>query len=216
MKKPLSILSKIGCFILLITSLVSCMSRVQGHSVYFNIELNKVRLNGVEVKGIENSMAFKDDNISISFERDLSSVSFYLLNLSSQSIVVDWNKCSIVGPAGDVESVIHKGVKLVDKNNVLTNSNIPPNSVLSDFIMPKDAPYLPSINIGWKYRYMYMWTYTTKENADEAQSRLEGKPTRIVMSLERGSETLEYDFEFILVSPVYGDNVSVPNIGKSN
>lgn len=201
-------------FVLVLTLAGCASSKVQGHSVYCNIELNKVKLNGIEVATDIHDMFFSDENIAVSFTRELSSISLELLNKTPQALTMVWDKCAFVNANGEVDGVIHEGVKLVDKGAPLKNTNIPSQSYLNDFAIPQSAPYMSNVYVGWQYKYIYMWTYPSKESAEEAKKRLDNQPTRLILYLSQNNEILEYDFEFLLKSPIYGNDLKVSNVGK--
>lgn len=61
-----------------------------------------------------------------------------LTNRLEETIEIDWNKSAIVDRANKVHRIIHRGVKIVDRDGIMPPSVIPPGATLEDFVYPAD------------------------------------------------------------------------------
>lgn len=191
MKKLLLLIFTISLF-----SSCATLTNTEGLAI-LNIQLDNVKLNGVEVAKVGDNMKYEDNNISINFQRETSCISFELLNKTSKSLTLVWDKSSLVDHVMNVEAIIHEGVKLIDRNAAIKDTNIPAKSYLKDFVMPVSIPVFIN-GIGWRYNTIYTWEYSNKQQALEAIDYLENKPTRLILYFEQDSLPLEYDFTFLL------------------
>jgi len=59
-------------------------------------------------------------------------------NRTQEAIEVDWNRTVLVDANGHTHKVIHRGVRLVDRESLLPPSVVPSGSTLEDFVFPTD------------------------------------------------------------------------------
>jgi len=116
------------------------------------------------------SMAFQDDAINVTFALDKTSLEFVLLNKSDGPIKIDWNLVSFVEFDGTAQSVIHNGIKLVDRTNPKAPTMVPPRAKITDAIVPVNnieltdnqwvtGPILPQGPVGSKLGGMEFSVY---------------------------------------------------------
>ena len=75
---------------------------------------------------------------------------FRLTNKTDKLITIDWDRCTLVGPAGYSMRVIHRGTKYVAAAAVQPPSTIGPKARLSDLFVPAEAVEL--IDNRWQVR----------------------------------------------------------------
>ena len=202
--------------LLLITMLVmSCSSIIPGHSVYFNLGLISAKLNGEEVPEYITGMSFEDDVIKIDFVRNPKLISFDLFNKTDRAVEIIWDKSCLVNTYGNVEKIMHKGVKLTDREESQKPSIIPSKATHSDIITVVDAVTY-NRNYGWNYKYLFTWAFKDRKDADVTAEEQSGKTTRILLYLQQGNEFFEYEFEFELNDPIQGYNINANKVGQKN
>jgi len=84
------------------------------------------------------TLAFHDDALAISFGFGRTEIDFTLQNNTDDPIKIDWNLVSFVESWGSAQGVIHKGVKLADKQAAKPPTVIPPGAKIEDMVVPLD------------------------------------------------------------------------------
>ncbi len=85
---------------------------------------------------MDKNLEYHNDSLSIAFSLQKTEIEFVLHNNSDEPIKIDWNLVSFVQPNGASQGVIHKGVKLVDRQASKPPSMVPPKANLEDIIVP--------------------------------------------------------------------------------
>lgn len=78
-----------------------------------------------------------------------------LLNTESGAVLIPWDLAALAGPGGRTYRVIHRGVRLMDRNAPQAPSVIPPGEVLDDFVFPVDLIHYSGWYRGWTYREFF-------------------------------------------------------------
>jgi hypothetical protein len=82
------------------------------------------------------NLEYHDDTLAITFSLQRTEIDFVLQNNSNDAIKIDWNLVSFVQSWGTAQGVIHKGIKLADKQAIKAPSMIPPKAKIEDMIVP--------------------------------------------------------------------------------
>ena len=137
------------------------------------------------------NLVWEDANIKISFTVTQSQIQFDLRNKTEEPIKIDWNQVSYVDVLGDSHRVMHKGVKLADRENSQPPSTIPPTANISDMVYPTDYVHYSSGKYGgWSEEDMF---------PDAPKAKLyKGKSFSVFMPLEINGKTKNYFFRFII------------------
>ena len=121
---------------------------------------------------------------------------FDIFNKTDSGIRINWDDLSMIYPDGTSSRVIHKGIKLIDRNNPQASTIIPPNASITDILIPSekisDTSYL-----GWGYAPLF----------DGDSLRWDGEKFGIYFPLEIKGNKQEYIFKFKI-------SVSKPSRGK--
>jgi hypothetical protein len=135
------------------------------------------------------NLEYHDDALAITFSLQKTEIDFVLQNNSNDPIKVDWNLVSFVQSWGTSQGVIHKGVKLVDKQAVKAPSMIPPKAKIEDMIVPVENVELVAGD----------WLTHALLAEGPAALQLVGQEFSIFMPLEIGGTTKNYTFTFKIV-----------------
>ena len=148
--------------------------------------LEKIKVSGEELQPKENKREFEDDTIKILWSPLPEQFGFDLTNKSSDFMEVIWDQCSFVDQKGQTHKVFHIGVKYINKNESQPPSSVPPETNLSDMVVPSDYAYFES---EWKVRNNY---YTTISDEEKFQS----ETIRVILTLKKGEKKVHYIFYF--------------------
>ncbi|KMY67206.1 hypothetical protein AAU61_09975 [Desulfocarbo indianensis] len=132
-----------------------------------------------------NELSYKDNFISISFKPNYKQLAFQLRNESSKPIRVLWNEASFVDVESKAHKIIHKGIKLINKEKEMTSTTIPPEAILDDLVAPIDLTEL--VDNKWKTRDIL-----PRQKIGE----LKGKCFSFFLPLTIGDMKKEYLFKF--------------------
>jgi hypothetical protein len=139
--------------------------------------------------GLSKELRFDDPSIGISFVVvDDNQITFELQNKTGEPISIDWNKVAYVDPASESHRVMHKGVKFVDRDNVLPATLVPPMAKLTDLIFPIS-------HVRWS-TVLREWMQDPIFPSGEAALTLKGKTFGIFMPLILEGEIKNYNFTF--------------------
>jgi hypothetical protein len=135
------------------------------------------------------NLEYHDDALAISFSLQRTEIDFVLQNNSNDPIKVDWNLVSFVQSWGTSQGVIHKGIKLVDKQAVKPPSMIPPKAKIEDMIVPVENVEFIAGD----------WLTHSLLAEGPAALHLMGQEFSIFMPLDIGGTTKNYTFSFKIV-----------------
>jgi hypothetical protein len=134
--------------------------------------------------------SFQDDAASFNFALEKTSLSFVLKNKGDAPIKIDWNLVSFVQPDGNAQSVVHNGVKLIDRTAPKAPTMVPPRARIEDSITPVDNIELVE----------NVWTTNQLLPAGPTGLKLVGEEFSIFLPLDIGGSTKNYNFVFKILS----------------
>ncbi|MGH9971709.1 MAG: hypothetical protein ACREBG_28480 [Pyrinomonadaceae bacterium] len=102
--------------------------------------------------GESKDLVFEDSDLQISFSVSAAGMAFVLYNKTDAPIKVDWNQVSYIDTDSESHRVIHRGVRLIQRDESQAPSIIPPAAKLSDFILPSDYFSYSSLKTEWIQR----------------------------------------------------------------
>ncbi len=143
---------------------------------------------GDELNSSPESLSFSDDLISIIFVIGDKDINFEIQNKTDNGIKIIWDNISLIYKDGRASRVIHKGTRLMDRNNSQVPSMIPPKAKISDLLIPSE-------NITYTAGFWNYWSLFKEEN----NQSISEKRFRIYFPLEIKGDTKEYTFRFKLV-----------------
>jgi len=135
------------------------------------------------------NLEYHDDALAITFSLQRTEIDFVLQNNSNDPIKVDWNLVSFVQSWGTSQGVIHKGIKLADKQAVKPPSMIPPKAKIEDMIVPVEN--VEFIAGDWLTHSLFV--------DGPASMNLVGQEFSIFMPLDVGGTTKNYTFTFKVI-----------------
>ena len=144
------------------------------------------------VKDVENH--FIDKIIDIKFLFSHNEVLFELKNQSDIPIKLDWDKVAFIDIEGNSHRVIHKGVRLIDRNSPQVVTTIPPKAKISDFWVPSDNIYYSETISEWCYLPI------NKDISFLDKESYVGKSLSIFFPLLIGHDETNYSFKFKITS----------------
>jgi hypothetical protein len=111
-----------------------------------------------------------------------------MLNKTDRGIKINWDEVSYISPTGEAMRVIHKGIRFIDRNTPQPPTIVPPNSRISDIIVPSEHIYFVSGKYGsWVTMDLFY---------DFDKTKYEGKEFSVYMPMEIKGERKEYTFTF--------------------
>lgn len=148
---------------------------------------------------------FSDSLIDVEFSTRTSNIDFKLKNVSNKSIKLIWDDFSFVNEKGAAQKIIHKNIKLNNKEGAQAPTVIPTNSYIEDTVTPiDDIEFVGSKNYGglytspvyWKKAYIFpKLLYGYSKQKDLAKS-LVGNNYSLLMVIEKDNTKIEYKFDF--------------------
>jgi hypothetical protein len=173
-------------------------------SINYDISLDKVNLINPEkidltdiVKDDMNKYTFNDERIKIKWGFSPSQFSFNLLNQTTDSIEIVWDKSAYIDIDGKNHRLIHSGVKYIERNNSQPNTIIIPNTSIDDIIYPSDYIYYNEGEYGgWRESPLFNTYVEQKSALDEAINTYVGKNVQTLLSLKIGDNIYNYVFTF--------------------
>jgi hypothetical protein len=134
-------------------------------------------------------LVFRDDALAMAFSLRQTEIGFTLQNNTDVPIKIDWNLVTFVESWGGSQGVIHKGVKLIDKQAAKPPSLIPPKARLDDMVVPVDR--VEFVEGRWLIQPLLIQGPTSLKTV--------GQDFSIFMPLEIGTTTKNYIFTFTVV-----------------
>jgi hypothetical protein len=128
-----SIISVFFCFVF---SVFGCSRGLIGTSYSYRYTLEN-----------SDSLSFSNDIIKADFSVDGSSVKYTIVNKSSEPIKIIWDDASLT-LNGNVEKIIHKGIKYNEAGSFQSPTTIPPKSTLKDLALPINHIYFQNFREG--------------------------------------------------------------------
>jgi hypothetical protein len=101
-------------------------------------------------------LIFEDQAIRIRFTLSETQIGIRLQNKMPSPIKVDWNTISYVDIAGLAHSVMHTGVRYIERDRPQVATVIPPEAMIEDAIVPSDhISYTSGSGGGWSSRPLF-------------------------------------------------------------
>jgi len=97
------------------------------------------------------TLTYEDDAISIAFIITNEQLEFTLSNKTQEPQSINWDEVSYVDLSGTAHRVLHKGVKLVDRDKPQSPTVIPPGARIDDLIEPSDSVQWSSVINDWEH-----------------------------------------------------------------
>ncbi|MGD0499499.1 MAG: hypothetical protein ABSC23_13800 [Bryobacteraceae bacterium] len=134
------------------------------------------------------ALHFYDDSLDALFNITQAQITFVLRNKTDNPIKISWDQVSYVDFYGTSHRVMHKGVKLVDREQPQAPTIIPPKAQVDDLVVPTD--YMAFISGNWKQENILPDNVVAKQ--------LKGKTVSVFMPLEINGSVKNYSFEFLV------------------
>jgi hypothetical protein len=129
-----------------------------------------------------------DEFLDASFTISQEQITFVLRNKTDNPIKLSWDQVSYVDFFGTSHRVMHKGIKLVDREQPQAPTAIPPNAQVDELVAPTD--YVAFISGNWKQGNILPDNVAAKQ--------LKGKTVSVFMPLEINGSIKNYSFEFLV------------------
>ena len=140
--------------------------------------------------------SFEDEMIAITWYASSTQFNFTLRNKTNHSIKIPWDEVAYINYRGESMRCIHRGIKLIDRNNEQAPTIVAKNSTLTDLLIPSDHIYYVSGKYGgWRERSLF-GKYKSQEDAN--QSGMVGSKVSILLPIIIENVTNEYTFQFEL------------------
>ena len=136
------------------------------------------------------TMEYNDDALAINFSLQKTEIDFVLQNKSDDPIKLDWNLVSFIQSWGTSQAVIHKGIKLADKQAPKAPSVVPPKAKIEDIVVPVEN--VEFANGEWRTQDLLL--------DGPASLKMVGQEFSIFMPLDLGDKTKNYTFTFKILS----------------
>lgn len=134
---------------------------------------------------VSKGLLYEDKTINIIFEITRKQIDFTIYNKISEPIKIDWDSASYVDIFQKSHKIIHKGIKLIERESHQSPTVIPPTASLDDIIYPTD--YV-SYNDGWVESPLFPETPEAKLYKEMSFS--------VFLPVLVGSQTKNYLFTF--------------------
>jgi hypothetical protein len=133
-------------------------------------------------------LAYSDEFIDILFMVEKTQIAFDMQNKTDKGIKINWDELSYISPTGKSMRFIHSGIRLIDRNAPQAPTIVPPNSRISDILIPSEHIYYVSGEYGG-------WHELDLFYGDD-KAVYEGKEFSVYMPLEIKGDRKEYTFTF--------------------
>lgn len=97
------------------------------------------------------TLTYEDNTISIAFTVANEQLEFTLSNKTQEPQTINWDEVSYMDLDGRAHRVLHKGVKLVDRDKPQSPTVIPPGTRIDDVIEPSDSVQWNSVVNDWTH-----------------------------------------------------------------
>lgn len=166
----------------------------------------------IEVDSTQLSNGIYEDEYSyFKWEINQKQLSFSLTNKYNSSLKIDWNEILLVDHFNVSRKIIHKGVKLKDREAYQTPSAVAKKSWINDIIIPSDnIEYDKDVLNDWILRDLVSIYSVGESPNDESYINAIGRSIRVIFPLFFREKQIEYvfifrinDIDFELVSGDY-------------
>lgn len=158
-----------------------------------------------QVVGDSVKYVYSDSLLEVTWIPTPLRVGFILENRTEHSMKIIWDEAAFVAPNGQTSRVMHKGIRLINRNESQPPTVIAAGSKLVDMVAPTDYVDEPSGNDGWRQEAFldpYRLTPLEAKNDDTVEEFRhgvlgnQGSEFRILLPLEIEGEVNEYTFTF--------------------
>lgn len=154
---------------------------------------------------------YEDEYSCFKWEINQKQLSFSLTNKYNSSLKIDWNEILLVDHFNVSRKIIHKGVKLKDREAYQTPSAVAKKSWINDIIIPSDnIEYDKDVLKDWILRDLVSIYSVGESPNDESYKNAIGRSIRVIFPLFFREKQIEYvfifrinDIDFELVSGDY-------------
>ena len=165
----------------------------------FTIKLTKVEggkvasLSGGRITASERTSTFEDPILRIEFDKAIDTqIEFVMRNKTNSPLTILWNESSYIDTNGQSHKVMHKGTRLIERNEEIVPTVIPPKSFISDLIAPASYTFWREgvtgyVSSKWK----------TNKLIGDGQAT-EGKTLGVFLSIRSGEMKDNYLFSFTI------------------
>lgn len=145
-------------------------------------------------KGVVIGSNYSDDNISIEWTTGRTQLHFVIKNQSNASIKLLWDDMSYV-KYNKTHRVIHKGIRLNDKELEQANSVVPKGASYDDMLMPTDNIKYNNYSKAWEAEDLDIMFY---ESPKDSRNRdiLEKSTFQVLFPIIINGKRIEYTFNF--------------------
>jgi hypothetical protein len=143
-------------------------------------------------------------SIMINVEKDIVHKREFLTtikNNTSSTIDILWDRAAIIFPDSSIGSVIHGGVKFIDKENSQKNTIIPRKSKLEDVIVPATNIYYSGgqYGTGWNTKRLITEYCSTKKEFEAIKEKYKDAYLQVLIPVKVLDEIIEYYFIFSVI-----------------
>lgn len=155
-------------------------------------------------------LKFKDNTIGISFNITQKEVLFDIANQTDGVLKVNWDDTALI-LGGNSKKTIHKGVKYIDRSGAQPMSVIPPQSKISDFVVPtENVKFSQGVAVGyvstsskWVTADLFPNYNYGKTALDDLIKSNDGTKFSLYLPIIKADKQIDYIFEFqVKVEPV--------------
>ena len=169
---------------------------------YYNAYLNSVDapegVTNVVVDGDKSE--YEDSLIRVVWKFVETQAIFDMVNKTSQTIKIIWDEAGYVNYNGNTERVLHKGVKIIDREKSQIPTLIYKNTTLTDFVAPISYTQWVSGSefkiSGWESMPLFPKKFGALSKKIEYYPEILDKDIRIILPIMVDGNTLEYSFNF--------------------
>lgn len=140
------------------------------------------------------NLRFEDAFVHASFAISPQQLTFTLRNMTDDPIFINWDKVSYVDFLGTSHRILHKGVRLVDREHPQPPTTIPPRAQIDELVFPVD--YVEFVLNRWKQQDMLPGSVQDMKAPSTSAKMFKGKTISVFMPLEIGTAIKNYFFEF--------------------
>lgn len=145
---------------------------------------------------------FQDDWAEIAVSGDTQQIELHIKNLSDkESLKIVWDDCSFIDTQGNVDRIIHGGIKLKQAGESMPPTNIPKGAKINDVAFPSSR--VTWTDNGWNQSPIAYMSEQTQE-------------VGLLLVLQKGDARREYTFTFIVPSSSQGNNAQPQSSGILN
>lgn len=141
-------------------------------------------------------LRFADEFAEFQFTIGAEEVSFQVANKTDNPMKFDWDNTAYIDTSGDTHKVIHKGIRLIEKEKPQATTLVPPGARLQDFVVPIDYVIF--------YESLKQWDKKHLLPTGEKAANVKGLSIGLFMPVEVNGKTKNYNFAFRIDDVLFG------------